>query len=108
MTYTEKMREEFDKFYERGHINQHDRNEIADWWIFSSHQAVANEVDRAKGGTIDRVEELMKCGECDGTGAYSSPSSFDPCSHCEGTGVYIEGCFSDVLALLKREKEKND
>lgn len=27
------LKEKFDEFYQRGHINQHDRNEITNWWL---------------------------------------------------------------------------
>ena len=69
---------------------------------------LADEIARVKGEIINRLEYLIKCDKCDGIGAYSSPSDFGPCSDCEGTGVYIDGCFDDVLALLKREKENNE
>ena len=74
----------------------------------SIKQHLADEIARAKGEIINRLEDLIKCDKCDGIGAYSSPSYFGSCSDCEGTGVYIDGCFDDVLALLKREKENND
>ena len=71
-------------------------------------QHLADEIARAREKIIDRLEYLIKCDKCDGIGAYSSPSYFGSCSDCDGTGVYIDGCFDDVLALLKREKENND
>ena len=52
---------------------------------------------------LKRVVGEIKCGECNGSGAYSSPSDHSPCRHCEGTGVYIDGSLNDFLSSLDKE-----
>lgn len=70
--------------------------------------------------TVD-IHSKLSCSECGGSGATSSPSSYDPCKQCDGTGFNLqEGCLndlfekgvtyiktSDVLAILSGDRLQN-
>lgn len=60
-----------------------------------------------------KVEEVFKamnahrCEECEGTGAHSTPSSYDPCSQCDGTGFDLQmGSFNDIKNSILKDLGK--
>lgn len=47
---------------------------------------------------LNEVVKNIKCEKCNGSGAYSSPSSYEPCSDCEGTGFLFDGSANDITS----------
>ena len=103
MKYTEKRLEQFDIRkvlpFTMGYAQRHPHemeSTVADKINAEVNYAIA----QAEQEMLKRVVWEIKCGECNGSGTYSSPSDHSPCRHCEGTGVYIDGSLNDFLSSL--------
>ena len=81
-----------------------------DHWATAEVQAISalNKVitNNIQQHNQDLVEKIT-CKECSGSGAYQSPSMYEPCVECDGTGWNLDGCANDVLEdVLKTIKEE--
>lgn len=45
----------------------------------------------------NHIAKQLRCRECNGSGAYSTPSDYGPCSYCDGTGLRPDGSLNDLL-----------
>lgn len=54
------------------------------------------------------IVKNLRCDECCGSGATSTPRDYGPCSNCDGTGFIIEASYNDIFSDLKKYEQKEN
>lgn len=60
-------------------------------------QALTEAYNKGQTDYHNHIAKHLRCCDCEGSGAYQSPSDYSPCKNCDGTGLRPDGSLNDLL-----------